>query len=372
MARASRAPRLVLVLVAVLGLLALAATAVYAASTPKPSLALGVNPTSQSVQQGQTASYTITTTGSNGFAGSVALSVTGLPTGATATLTPSTTKLSTSVPKATSTLVVTTTKTTKTGSSTLTLTGVSGSLRSSITLSLTVTAPLNGSFALAAAPSSSLVAPGQTAVSTITVNRTAPFAGAVSLSAIGLPTGVTASFTPATTAATAGSSRSTLQLVTSTRTQKGDYSVSIVAKYSSPSGFPYFAYAQVTLVVDETSKPFAISGSLTQPLAPGEAAQPIDLSISNPNNKPLPVTNLSMTVKSTSAGTACDASNFAVRQFSGPYPVAVPGGATKTLSSLGLPSTVWPSLQMVDLPRNQDACKNVAISLAYTGSAQGS
>src|SRR3954453_15756823 len=367
MARTRRAPRLVLVFVAILGLLGVAATAVYAASTPKPSLALGVNPTSQSVQQGQTASYTITTTGSNGFAGSVALSVSGLPTGATATFTPSATKLSTSVPKATSTLVVTTTKTTKTGSSTLTVTGVSGSLRSSLTVSLAGTAPRNGSFSLAAAPSSAVVAPGQTAVSTMTVNRTAPFAGAVSLSAIGLPDGVTASFTPATTPATAGSSRSTLQLVTSTRTKTGDYTVSIVGKYSSPSRLPYFAYSQVTLVVDETPKPFAISGSLSQPLAPGELAQPIDLSISNPNNKPLPVTNLSVTVKGTSAGSACETSNFAVHQFSGPYPLAVPARATSTLSSLGQPSIVWPSLQMLDLPRNQDGCKNVSISLAYTG-----
>jgi hypothetical protein len=119
------------------------------------------------------------------------------------------------------------------------------------------------------------------------------------------------------------------------------------------------------------AKPFAISGGLSQPLAPGDAASPIGLSINNLNHRSLPVTHLSVTVKGTSAGAACDASNFAVTQYSGPYPLTVPALQTSTLAALGQPVASWPQLQMLDLPRNQDRCKNVSVSLAYAGTAGG-
>jgi uncharacterized membrane protein len=337
-----------------------------------PTMKLGVNPTSQSAQQGQAASYSVTATGSNGFAGSVPLSVSGLPLGAKASFAPASLALSKSVTAAKSTLSVTTTSTTPVATSTLLITGVSGSTRSSISVTLTVTAPLNGGFALAAAPNSVTVAPGATVVSAVTISRTTPFAGAVALSAGSLPAGVTAPFNPSTVAAKSGSSSATLQLVASTGAKDGTYTLPIVGTYTSSTGLRYYAYSQLQLVVDSSRspKPFTLSGGLTRPLLPG-APQPIDLSISNPNSQPLPLINLSVAIKGTSAGARCDITNFAGIQYSGPYPLTVPAGRTSTLSSLGLPPSAWPQLQMLDLPRNQDGCKNVGVVLAFSGSARG-
>lgn len=373
MSRTRRTPRFVLVLVAVLGVLASAVTAVYAASTPKPTLTLGANPASQSVQQGQSAKYTVTATGTNGFTGSVPLTVSGLPSGATASFSPPSLTLSSTVGAATSTLTVTTTKTTRSGTSALTVTGGSSSIQSSVALSLAVTVPLNGGFAVAAAPSSLSVAPGSTVVSTVSVSRTAPFAGAVTLSPLSLPSGVNATFSPSTAAATSGTSTSALQITPSITSPDGSYPLTLVGTYRSPTGEAYYAYAQLQLIVDSklNARPFTITGGLSQPLAPGDTASPIDLSISNLNNKPLPVTNLSVTVKGTSAGAACDASNFVVTQYRGPYPLTVPALRASTLTALGQPVATWPQLQMLDLPRNQDSCKNVSISLGYAGTAGG-
>jgi hypothetical protein len=65
-------------------------------------------------------------------------------------------------------------------------------------------------------------------------------------------------------------------------------------------------------------------------------------------------------------------SNFAVTQYSGPYPLTVPAGVTRTLGALGIPSRQQPQLRMIDMPAvNQDACKGVSVSLSYSGSAQG-
>jgi hypothetical protein len=93
---------------------------------------LAANPASLTVPQAGSGSTTITVTDINGFAGSVALSATNLPSGVTATFTPTSTA-------ATSTLQLTATNIANVGSTTITITGASGSLNHAITLPLTVT-----------------------------------------------------------------------------------------------------------------------------------------------------------------------------------------------------------------------------------------
>ena len=99
--------------------------------------ALGASPGSQTVTQGGSASYAMAITPSGGFAGSVALSVTGLPTGASGNFTPN-------PASGTSTLAVTTAATTPAGTYTLTITGVNGSLTRTTTVSLAVNAAGGG------------------------------------------------------------------------------------------------------------------------------------------------------------------------------------------------------------------------------------
>ncbi|HEX3436006.1 MAG TPA: galactose oxidase-like domain-containing protein, partial [Pseudacidobacterium sp.] len=78
-------------------------------------------PSSQTVSPGKSTNYTVSVTPSNGFTGNVSFSVTGLPSGATASFTPTSVSGSGS-----STLAVNTSSSTPTGTYTLTITGTDG------------------------------------------------------------------------------------------------------------------------------------------------------------------------------------------------------------------------------------------------------
>jgi hypothetical protein len=111
-----------------------ASTTVYVAIT---SFSLAATPASQSVISGNQISYTVTITALNGFTGSVALNVSGLPAGAVATFSPATIAAAGS-----STLTITTGTTTPSGSYPFTITGTSGALTSTAAVTL-VTTELN-------------------------------------------------------------------------------------------------------------------------------------------------------------------------------------------------------------------------------------
>jgi cellulose 1,4-beta-cellobiosidase len=83
------------------------------------------------VKEGASAKDTINITGSGGFAGKVTLSASGLPAGVTASFTSNPTK-------GTSKLVLAAASTTPTGASTVTVTGVSGAVTSTTSITLTV------------------------------------------------------------------------------------------------------------------------------------------------------------------------------------------------------------------------------------------
>src|SRR5882672_5724891 len=160
---------------------------------PAGDYTFSTSPSSLSVVQGTNGASTITVTPQNGFNGSVSLSASGLPSGVTASFNPGSTA-------STSTLTLTASSTAIVGTVTVTVTGISGSLSHSTTLSLTVNPPAN--FAFSASPNSLTITRGTTGTSTITVTPQNGFNGSVSLSAAGLPSGVTASFNPSSTAST--------------------------------------------------------------------------------------------------------------------------------------------------------------------------
>src|SRR5260370_154865 len=152
--------------------------------TPRNDFSVSASPSSQIVLSGGNTSYNVTITPAGGFTGQVNFSVTGLPTGATATFTPNPATGS-------ATLSVNTSASTPGGSYTLTITGVSGSLTHTTTVSLAVY-----DFTLAAAPSSQAVAAGSAASYNVTITPAGGFTGQVNFSVTGLPTGATATFTP--------------------------------------------------------------------------------------------------------------------------------------------------------------------------------
>ncbi len=92
---------------------------------------LGGSPSSLSVNRGGTARYTITVTDTSPFSGSVSLSVKGLPSRSSASFSPN-------PATATSTLTVTTNRHTPSGTYALTITGTSGSLTHTATVTLKV------------------------------------------------------------------------------------------------------------------------------------------------------------------------------------------------------------------------------------------
>lgn len=152
-----------------------------------PDFSLTDSPSSLTVTQGTSGTSTVTVHPAGGFTGSVTLSASGLPAGVTATF-------GTNPTTSTSVVTFTASSTATTGTSTVTITGTSGALTHTTTVSLTITAPAQPNFSLSASPASVSVVQGNTATSTITVTDVGGFTGSVSLSASGLPTGVTAAF----------------------------------------------------------------------------------------------------------------------------------------------------------------------------------
>src|SRR5579859_6827244 len=96
-----------------------------------PDFSLSASPASLTVEQGSSGSSTITVTPSGGFAGSVSLSTSALPSGVTASF-------GTNPATSTSVLTFTASSTATTGTSTITVTGTSGSLTHTTTVSLTI------------------------------------------------------------------------------------------------------------------------------------------------------------------------------------------------------------------------------------------
>jgi uncharacterized membrane protein len=146
------------------------------------------------VSSGSTGTATLTSTASGGFTGSVALSFSGLPSGVTASASPGTIGAS-----GTAALSFQVAAGVAAGSYPVTVTGsaaataTTAALTSTTTLALTVT---NANFSLSA-PAAVSANAGASGTLAITARASGGFAGSVALSAGGLPSGVTVSFSPA-------------------------------------------------------------------------------------------------------------------------------------------------------------------------------
>jgi polygalacturonase/uncharacterized membrane protein len=194
-------------------------------AAPTPDFSISATPGSQTVTAGNGTTYTTTVGALNGFTGTVSLSVSGLPSGASGSFNP--TSIATS---GNSTLSVSTSTTTPAGTYTLTITGTSGSLTHSTTVSLVVNAAVIGDFSISATPSSQTVTHGSSTTYTVTIGALSGFTGSVSLSASGLPNQTTASFNPASVT---GSGSSTLTVQTGRKTRTGTSTLTITGTSGS-------------------------------------------------------------------------------------------------------------------------------------------
>ncbi len=362
MTRRPRALRAGLALLAaVVGLTGLVAVAQAAGG--KAGFTLTAAPSSLGVQQGKTGTFVLTTVSTNGFTGTVALSVTGLPAGTTGSPSPTTLSMRSGSTQ-TSTLALTVGRTTPVGTYPITVTGRSGTLTHTASASLVVQ-QTPGALGFTTSPTSATVAPGQAAVHTLSFTRTGSASGAaVTLSAAGLPSGTTAAFSPQPATGTTA----TLTVQTASGTPTGSYPITITGTTSSGST----ATGSVTLVVAQRSgRPFTIASATVATLSPGVFA-PLDLLLSNPDNQPLSVTNITVAVSS-SAATGCTSADFGAVQYRGRYPFLLPAGADRVrLSAVsGTGAALLPQVGMVNLNRNQDLCKQASVVLTFSGSAQG-
>ena len=185
-----------------------------------PDFSIAASPASQTVTQGGGTSYTATVTASGGFTGVVSFSVSGLPSGASASFNPTSVTGSGS-----STLSVSTSSTTAAGTYTLTITGTSGTLSHSTTVKLVVN-PVGGvpDFTISVSPASLNVTRGNTGSYTVTIGAVNGFTGSVGLSVSGLGSRVTGTFSPTSVT---GSGTSTLSVTAARNASRGARTITI-------------------------------------------------------------------------------------------------------------------------------------------------
>jgi len=188
-----------------------------------PNFTISASPSSVSVVQGNNGTSTITTSVSGGFNSAIALSASGQPSGVTVSFNPT----SIAAPgSGTSTMTMAVASTTATGTYTITVTGTGGGTTHTTTVSLTVTAPATGNFTISVSPSSGYLYQGQSGYAVVSTTISGGFNAAISLSATGVPAGVTYSFSPASIAAP-GSGSSDFNLTVSRSATPGTYSITI-------------------------------------------------------------------------------------------------------------------------------------------------
>jgi len=192
-------------------------------STPTPNFTISASPTSVSVVQGNNGTSTITTAVSGGFNSAIGLTASGQPTGVTVSFSPT----SIAAPgSGTSTMTMAVASTTTTGTYTITVTGTGGGITHTASVSLTVTTASKGAFSISVSPTSGYLQRGQSGYAVVTTKISGGFNSAIALSASGVPSGVTYSFTPASIAAP-GSGTSDFNLTVSSTAPLGTYPITI-------------------------------------------------------------------------------------------------------------------------------------------------
>jgi methionine-rich copper-binding protein CopC len=183
---------------------------------PAPSdFSLSASPSSLSVAAGANATSTISTAVTSGSTQTVNLSASGQPAGTTISFNPASVNAGGS-----STMTVSTNASTAPGTYTLTVTGTGTSTHTTtVTLTVTAAAP---TFSLSASPTSQTVVRGSGTSYAVTVTPANGFNGQVNLSVSGLPSRMSASFSP-----NPATSTSTLTLQTNRKTRTGTYQLTI-------------------------------------------------------------------------------------------------------------------------------------------------
>src|SRR5215472_6058221 len=193
-------------------------------ATTTPSFSVSASGTSVE-NEGGTGTTSVLVPPVNGFTGDVSLSVSGLPTGVTASFNPATVAGG----KGTSTLTFTAAANAVPATSVpITVTGTSGAITQTTQLFLTIVQ--RPDFTITPATQAVTLTPGSNPTATVTVASLGGFTGTVTLSATGLPAGVQANFSPSSVN---GSGNIVINFNAQTSTPSGTTNISIVGTSGS-------------------------------------------------------------------------------------------------------------------------------------------
>ncbi|MDG6988714.1 MAG: hypothetical protein JRN21_05235 [Nitrososphaerota archaeon] len=212
---------------------------------------VSLTPKTGSVIPGKSVSTGVTVTQTSGNPTSVSFAVSALPSGASASFSPSSCTITCS-----STLTITTTSAIVPGSYTLTVSATGDGVTNSSTYDLSVTA---FKFDISLSPSSGSVKPGQSTTSTVTLTLTSGAPPTLTFSASGLPTGATAAFNPTSCAPTCSS---TLTIALSASVAPGTYTVTVTASGGGAVNSTTYTLTVIPFRFDIAVAP--PSGTLTQ------------------------------------------------------------------------------------------------------------
>jgi len=182
---------------------------------------VGLSPTTLTAAPGSSnANFSVSISSLNGFAGSVSVSLTGLPSGTTT----SPVSPFNVAPGASQTVTLSFPTTVQAGSYALTVNGTSGALTHSVNLPLTITNAQD--FTIGLSQNAVTTAAGSSTASfTISISSLNGFAGSVAVSLTGLPSGTTTS--PASPFNVGAGGSQTVTLLVDSSTQSGSYTVTI-------------------------------------------------------------------------------------------------------------------------------------------------
>jgi hypothetical protein len=275
-----------------------------------PNFTVSASPSAISIGIGTSGNVSITTAISGGFNSAIALTATGLPSGVTASFSPS----SIAAPGAgTSTLTLTVSSSTVPGTYSIMVIG-SGGFNRIAPVTLTVLGTPN--FTIAATPAAVSIGQGSSGNSTISTTISGGFNSAIMLSASGLPSGVTPVFNPSSIAAP-GAGSSILTLVVGATAAPG---ISTITIKGIGGGITHTA--TITLTVTSTAPPdFTVSAS------------PSATTIGTGTSGNVSITTaISGGFNSAITLTAVGAPSSGVTASVSPSSIAAPGNGTSTLT----------------------------------------
>jgi hypothetical protein len=186
-----------------------------------PDFYLTDTPPSQTIPPGGSTSYSVTVNPVNGYSNTVTLSLSGCPSGATCSISPS----SVSPPYNPSTLSVSSTSSLAPGNYTITITGTDGTLTHTTTAILVVT-----DFTISATPATQTIKKGGSTTYKATVAALNGFGGVITFSVTGLPANTTGTFNPTKVT---GKGASTLTIVSTKKSPVGTYTLNITGTSGS-------------------------------------------------------------------------------------------------------------------------------------------